>query len=57
MDKEQALEFATNTIRNIDYMTKYNQPDDFQNMIDLKDCLMCLVSNIQIEQIKKEEII
>lgn len=49
MDREQAIIYATNTIRGIEYAEKYNQPKDFDNMIELKDCLMFFVSNSYIE--------
>ena len=49
MDREQAIIYATNFIRNIEYMEKYSEPKDFDNMIELKNCLMFFVSNSYIE--------
>ena len=54
MDKEQALEYATNTIRSVEYMEKYAKPEDFDSMIDLKNCLLYFVSNAIIENLKTD---
>ena len=57
MEKEQALLFAVNMIRNIDYAERFSSMED-QSMIGLKNCLICLVSNIKtdmlIENIKEK---